>query len=219
MKNAEQFLDNEAEVLSFLGTRFPLYHLSNVFFRDLQYGIQTMLERRGVKVGYTDAERLAMDFAKRLEKKKMLVPIDKQSWVLYNEEYKTVSARKPAPAAKPAAEKPAAPRPSGNLPPLKSATPAAGAKPATGLPPLKSAPPAGGAKPAAGLPPLKSSAPTEKPAAQKSTPAQPEPAPGAEASPAPPPAAPPKPVPPKPAAAPSQGGLPPITSSVPVGKK
>ena len=217
MKNVEQALENEAEVLGFLKTRFPLHHLSNVFFRDLQYGLQALLERRGMKISYTEAEQLALDFARRLEKKKILVPIDQQSWVLHNEEYKTVSARKPAAApAKAAAEKPAAPRPTGGLPPLKSASPA-GAP--TGLPPLKSAAPAGGAKPAGDLPPLKSVTPagaTPAPAPAKASPAPP---PAAEAKPA---AAAPKPAPTpaaKPATPAAKGGLPPITSSVPAGKK
>jgi len=197
MTNTEQWLDNDAEVLSFLRTRFPLHHLSNVFFRDLQYGLQAMLERKGMKISYTDAERIALDFARKLEKKKMLVPIDNQSWVLHNEEYKTVSPRKPAPTAKPAAEKPAAARPSGGLPPLKSASPAGG------LPPLKSAAPAGGSKPA-----------TETPPPKISEPAQAEAKPVAEAKPAMPPAPAPKSATPV-----SKGGLPPITSSVPAGKK
>jgi len=222
MKKVEEILENEADVLSFLRSRYPLHHLSNVFFRDLQYGIQTMLEWKGLKVGYSDAERYARTFAEKLEKKKMLVPIDQQSWVLHNEQYKTVSAKKPV-AAKPAAEKPAAPRPGGGLPPLQSATPAGAAKPA-GLPPLKSASPAGAAKPA-GLPPLKSSAPTGS--APAPAPAQPVATPAAEAKPAASPVAEPKPAPPaaaKPAPAksatpPPTDGLPPITSSVPAGGK
>jgi hypothetical protein len=213
MKNAEQILENDAEVLGFLKTRYPIYHLSNVFFRDVQYGIQTLLERRGVKVGYADAETLARDFTRKLEKKKMLVPIDNQSWVLYNEAYKTVAPPKAA-AAKPAAEKPAAPRPGGGLPPLQSATPAGGAKP--GLPPLKSAAPAG-AKPA-GLPPLKSSAPSGGASPTPAKPPAPPPAaqvpPAAEKKQEAKPASAPKPVSPAP-----KGGLPPITSSVPAGKK
>ena len=218
MKNVDQILENEAEVLGFLRTRYPLHHLSNVFFRDLQYGIQTMLEWKGVRVGYTDAERLARDFAQRLEKKKMLVPIDRQSWVLHNEEYKTVSPRKPV-GAKPAAEKPAAPRPGGGLPPLKSASPVGTARPGGGLPPLKSASPVSGAKPAGELPPLKSSAPGGASVAADAPPAVSKPSPAVtpapeqkQAAPAVNPAA-----MPKPSAPAGKGGLPPISSSVPAG--
>ncbi len=145
MKKIDHLLENDTETLAFLRTRYPLYHLSNVFFRDIQYGIQVLLERRGVKVGYMDSERLAQAFVSRLENKKVLVPIDRQSWVLYYEDFKTMPVKrasqaataKAAPAAKPAE------RTSGGLPPLKSSSPTGSPKPSSGLPPLKSSAPSG----------------------------------------------------------------------------
>ena len=154
-----------------------MYHLSNIFFRDVQYGILKMFERRGEKVSYPLAERIAKEFVEKLEKEKVLSRIDQQSWVLHYPEYKKpvvapAPAAKPAPGAAPAKSpavagakpalpplggaKPAAPasvRPA--LPPLGSAKPADGTKPA--LPPLSNAKPVGGAKPA--LPPLASAKP------------------------------------------------------------
>lgn len=207
MKKATEVLDNEAEVLGFLRTQYPIFHQSNIFFRDIQYGIRTMLERKGVRVGYTDAERLARDFTDRLEKKKMLVRIDGQSWVVRNEEFRTEPVTR-QPPAKPAAPKPAAGGSPGALPPLKSAAPAGG-----GLPPLKSSAPASGGKPAS-LPPLKSSAPAGGKSAS-AAPASPtkEPAAGQNASEQKKETASAK------APASGSGGLPPITSSVPAGKK
>ncbi len=160
MKPLEYVLTNDKEVLSFLKTRFPVFHMSNIFFRDIQYGIREMFDRKQkLRVGYDEAEVIAREFTSKLEKEKVLKKIDGQTWLVDYPEYKTVSAKKP-PAPKPAAAKPAAgasaqARPAGGLPPLKSGTPAGGlpplkgAKPAGGLPPLKSA------KPAGGLPPIK----------------------------------------------------------------
>lgn len=169
MKPLEYVVNNEKEVLAFLRTQYPLYHLSNVFFRDIQYGIQTLFERRGEKVGYQDAETIACAFVEKLVNQKIFNPIDRQSWVLNYPEYKTVaskpvapakSAPGAAPAKSPAAARPPLPplggaKPAGAkppLPPLSSGKPAGGAKPA--LPPLTSAKPAGGVKPS--LPPLSS---------------------------------------------------------------
>jgi hypothetical protein len=235
MNNFDHILENEAEVLAFLKTRYPLYHLSNVFFRDIQYGIRTLLERKGAKVGYTSAERLAREFVERLEKQKILIPIDRQSWVLYYEDFKTappkrqavaVTAR-PAPSAPSA--KPAAARPAGGLPPLKSSAPASAARPAGGLPPLKSSAPAAGTRPvAAPGPQVPQKAETEA-RAGSSGPDAPEPEPKAAPVPkAEQPAAPKVTAPeqmqeaPTAPKKPSQGGtrpLPPIKSSVPVGNK
>lgn len=166
MKQQDYILANETEVLNFLKSRYPLYHLSNVFFRDVQYGIQTMLDPKGMSVGYADAEKIARAFVDQLEKKKVLSPIDRQSWVLHHPEFKkptVVSAAPAKPAAKPAAPAAAAPgaaKPS--LPPLSR--PAVGATKPGGLPPI-SRPAAGTPSKPGGLPPLKSAA-SQTPAVQ-----------------------------------------------------
>jgi hypothetical protein len=38
---------NSKDVLEFLKERYPLYHLSNIFFRDVHYGVREYLEKRG----------------------------------------------------------------------------------------------------------------------------------------------------------------------------
>ncbi len=180
MKQLDYILANETEALNFLKSKYPMYHLSNIFFRDIQYGILTMLERKHMSVGYADAEKIARAFVVQLEKKKILNPMDRQSWVLNFPDFKKPAVKPAAapvkPAAKPAAPAAAAPgatKPS--LPPLSR--PAAGATPAakpSGLPPLKSA--SSAPKPA-GLPPLRSATPV----AAKSAPASQPPAPQAQA--------------------------------------
>ncbi|MBX2989712.1 MAG: hypothetical protein KF749_00940 [Bacteroidetes bacterium] len=169
MKQLDYVLSNEKEVLAFIRSYYPMYHLSNIFFRDVQYGIQKMFERRGERLNYAKAEEAARAFVEKLERNKILNRIDNQSWVLNYPEYKkpTVTPAAPAkpapgaaPAKSPASTTPRAPLPplggaKPALPPLSSAKPAAGAKPA--LPPLSSSKPVGGAKP--GLPPLSSSKP------------------------------------------------------------
>lgn len=149
MKQLSFILDNETEVLTFLKARYPLYHLSNVFFRDIQYGIQLLLERKEMAVGYTDAEKIARAFVDQLVKSIILTPIDAQSWVLNYPDFRkppvkpAAPVRPAAPAARPVGTAPAAPRPAGGLPPLKSSPVAGATKIAGGLPPLKSsAPPA-----------------------------------------------------------------------------
>ncbi len=202
MKQLDYILANETEVLNFLKSQYPLYHLSNIFFRDIQYGIQTMLDRKNMTVGYADAEKIGRAFVAQLEKKKILNPIDKQSWVMDYPDYRKPSV-KPTIAAKPAA---------------KPAAPAAAAPGATkpSLPPL-SRPAAGASK----LPPI------NRPAAATATPSPVAAPPQAEAT--APAAAPPAAEalkaaaaqPPAPKAIPPGGRkpLPPLRSSTPAGKK
>jgi len=109
-KHTSEILEHRTDVLAFLKARFPLYHQSNVFFRDIQYGIQLFLERKGIKAGYPESEQIAHDFISALEREGVLVPIDPQSWALKYPEFRTPPS-KPAPAARPAPGAPAAARP------------------------------------------------------------------------------------------------------------
>lgn len=154
MKSLDDILQHRTEILEFLKQRYPLYHLSNVFFRDIQYGIRTWLERRGEKMSYTEAEEVARAFVQALEKEKILTPIDRQSWVLQYPPFKKpvvvqATPAKSAPSAAPA-KSPVAAGARPPLPPLGSPKPAGGAQPSArpgaGLPPLTSVKPAGTAK-------------------------------------------------------------------------
>lgn len=110
MKHAPEVLEHRTEVLAFLKSRFPLYHQSNVFFRDIQYGIQLFLERKGIKATYPESERIAHEFASTLEREGVLIAIDRQSWALNYPEFRTPPSKR-VPAARPAAPAPAVARP------------------------------------------------------------------------------------------------------------
>ena len=112
MKELEKVLSNRQEVLNFLKSRFPIYHLSNVFFRDLQYGVMAYLEGKGMKVSYRHAEMIARRFVEDLERAKLLKPVDRQSWTVEYPEFRTPQ-RKAAAPAKPAATAPAVQRVAG----------------------------------------------------------------------------------------------------------
>jgi hypothetical protein len=121
MRTVDHILNNERDVLSYLKTRFPLFHESNIFFRDVQYGIQSMLREQGIRVSYTEAERLARDILERLERTSVLIRLDRQTWRVNDMEYKTPQVKKPAaagkaaaPAASSAAPAQALPRPAGS---------------------------------------------------------------------------------------------------------
>lgn len=108
------------EVLAFLKSRSPVYHDSNVFFRDIQYGIQAMLREKGSRVRYPEAERLAGDVIEDLERANVLVRLDRQTWRVNEPGYRTPPVKKPAPpgaaaapAGKPATPAQAVPRPAG----------------------------------------------------------------------------------------------------------
>jgi hypothetical protein len=98
MKPSQFVVEKYVEVLRYLKSRFPMYHCSNFFFRDVQYGIKAMLEERGVRVSYVEAEASARAFVEKLEREKIFSPIDRQTWVVRYPDFRTESVRPAAPA-------------------------------------------------------------------------------------------------------------------------
>jgi len=83
MKKIDLLTSNHIEFLKFLKTQFPLFHKSNVFFRDLQYGVMEYFEKeKKDKVKYSEAETIAREYAAFMEKKEIFKKLDHQTWVL-----------------------------------------------------------------------------------------------------------------------------------------
>jgi len=124
MNHQTYLQENQKEVLTYLKSRFPMYHLSNFFFRDIQFGLQAMFVQKGSKLSYTEAEKLARKFVEDAERTRIFTPIDGQSWRVNYPEFRKPQTKKPAAKPKPAARPAPAPNPA---PPA-----AAGAPPSAG---------------------------------------------------------------------------------------
>lgn len=72
MKEFNFLVNHKEDVMRYLKSRYPLFHKSNLFFRDLQYGIRHFLESKDIKVSYTESEMLANEFSKILESENIL---------------------------------------------------------------------------------------------------------------------------------------------------
>ena len=86
------------EFLNYLRTKYPIFHMSNVFFRDLVYGVSEYLAKRNVKVGFTESESIAHEVITNFEKRGMLRRVNSQGWVVTYPEFttpKTVQATTP----------------------------------------------------------------------------------------------------------------------------
>lgn len=117
--------DNQKEVLSFLKTRYHLYHLSNVFFRDIHYGVMAYLEWKGMPGGYAQTEKVAEALVEKYVHAGILKQVDRNAYVLIYPEFKKPPV-KPAAPAKPAVA--AAPKPApGTAAAPKPSAPAASA--------------------------------------------------------------------------------------------
>ncbi len=83
MNKSEILKNNHQEFLRFLKGHFPLYHLSNIFLRDVQYGIMKYFrETKGIQVKYPEAEKLAVELSQSLETQDIFRKLNHQSWVV-----------------------------------------------------------------------------------------------------------------------------------------
>ena len=80
--NSESLLRNTQQFLKFMKEKYFVLHRSNIFFRDLQYGVIAYLADHGKKISYREAEELARDVAERLGREGILRRIDHQSFLL-----------------------------------------------------------------------------------------------------------------------------------------
>ncbi|MEK7819276.1 MAG: hypothetical protein AAB255_05750 [Bacteroidota bacterium] len=87
MENTLIVTNNQIEFLHFIKAKYPIYHLSNLFFRDLHYGVKEFLDMKQCKLSYTDSEKVAREVAQFYETKNIFKKIDKQSWVLLYPEF------------------------------------------------------------------------------------------------------------------------------------
>jgi len=101
------FVEKQKEFLGFLKTRFNLFHESNVFFRDIHYGVMAFLQMNGMPSQYSSTEELAIQVVKSYEAAKVLIRIDDRSWMLNYPAFKKIPAKPVAPAKSvPVAAKP-----------------------------------------------------------------------------------------------------------------
>lgn len=123
MDQLKLFTERQKEFLEFLKTRYYLYHASNVFFRDLHYGVMTFLDLHHEKHTYSESEKLTERVIASLVEQGILLKVANQAYLLNYPAFKKPPVKPAAPAkaavpARPAA--PAAPKPA--VPSAKAAS-------------------------------------------------------------------------------------------------
>jgi hypothetical protein len=87
MNKSQYILGNQAEFLRFLRSRAPLYHLSNVFLRDLHFAVIEFLKVKNVRVRQTEGEQITREVAVQLEKRNILKKLNQNTWMLLYPEF------------------------------------------------------------------------------------------------------------------------------------
>jgi len=91
----KSFVGRETELFDFMRDQgYGLYHLSNVFLRDIQYAVRDyhrVHERKDI--GTRASDRIARELVDDLEKREILRRQAEKTWVLYDERYRLPSQK------------------------------------------------------------------------------------------------------------------------------
>ncbi len=89
MKYIELIKNDYKIFLQFLKAKYPIFHNSNFFFRDLQFGALKYLEKKGIKISNGQAEKIAEGVGAFLEQQGIFVRIDNHGWRINYKEFVT----------------------------------------------------------------------------------------------------------------------------------
>ena len=81
--------NEDKQFLNFLKAKYPLFHKSNFFFRDFQYGIRKYMELKGIDISYGDSEKLANELSSYFEQQNIFIPTNNQGWTINYPEFVT----------------------------------------------------------------------------------------------------------------------------------
>ncbi len=94
-QNLNMLKNNDEILLKFLKAKFPVFHNSNFFFRDLQYGIRSFMEKKDIFITYKESEKLANDIAEHFASKGIFLRVNNQGWKVNYPEFAAVEAGDP----------------------------------------------------------------------------------------------------------------------------
>jgi hypothetical protein len=79
-KHFELLKLKEESFLAYLKAKFPMFHNSNFFYRDFQYGIRSFMEKKDITINYAEADRLAQTLSKYFEDKGIFIRVNHTGW-------------------------------------------------------------------------------------------------------------------------------------------
>jgi hypothetical protein len=91
----DQIINEEHVFLGYLRSKFPFFHKSNFFFRDLEYGLKTFLEKKDVQLSSSENLELTSSLGSYFEEKDYLRKIKDDVWVVNIPEFVTTKPGDP----------------------------------------------------------------------------------------------------------------------------
>lgn len=80
MNNLNELLTNKEIFFNFMKEKYPIFHNSNIFFRDILYAIKNYFERKNNFLTYAQCEKLAFEFTNSLSDAGDLRKVGNNAW-------------------------------------------------------------------------------------------------------------------------------------------
>ena len=93
--NLELLKRENDSLLGFLKAKYPMFHNSNFFYRDLQYGVRSFMEKKGIDITYAESAELADGISEEFENKGIFVRMNKTGWKINFPEFATAEPGDP----------------------------------------------------------------------------------------------------------------------------
>lgn len=93
--NLELLKREDESLLGFLKAKYPMFHNSNFFYRDLQYGVLSFMQKKGIEITYAESGRLADAISEEFENKGIFVRMNKIGWKINFPEFTTTEPGDP----------------------------------------------------------------------------------------------------------------------------
>ena len=93
--NLELLKREDESFLGFLKAKYPMFHNSNFFYRDLQYGVLSFMGKKGNEITYAEAGKLADAISEEFENKGIFVRMNKIGWKINYPEFVTTETGDP----------------------------------------------------------------------------------------------------------------------------
>lgn len=95
MKETDFILKNKSQFLEYFRSKFPTFHNSNVFYRDLRYAAKYFLISGGFRPSDAELEHVLDALVKVMVSDGIFTEVSTGAWTLNYPEFRTTKSGKP----------------------------------------------------------------------------------------------------------------------------
>ncbi len=87
--------ENDKRFLEYFASKFPIFHLSNVFFLDVKYAFKSFLLTNKRRVSDEELESLTKAFINEMVSEGVMKQVSGGTWTLFYPDFRTKTPGKP----------------------------------------------------------------------------------------------------------------------------